>query len=48
MEKIAADDPNLIHIKAFDLPPQKKNLVLDTAGVVEIGRLLGKRFMEHN
>ena len=48
IEKIAANDPNLIHIKAFDLPPQKKKLVLDTAGVVEIGRLLGERFTTNN
>ena len=43
MEKVAAADPNLIHIKAFDLPPQKKRLVLDTAGVIALGRLLGER-----
>ena len=43
MEKVAAIDPNLIHIKAFDLPPQKKRLVLDTAGVIALGRLLGER-----
>ena len=40
---MAAVDPNLIHIKAFDLPPQKKRLVLDTAGVIALGRLLGER-----
>ncbi|MED5278188.1 MAG: sialate O-acetylesterase, partial [Verrucomicrobiota bacterium] len=43
MEKVAAADPNLIHIKAFNLPPQKKRLVLDTAGVIALGRLLGER-----
>ncbi len=43
MEKVAAADPNLIHIKAFDLPPQKKRLVLDTAGVIALGRLVGER-----
>jgi len=42
MEKVAAADQNLIHIKAFDLPPQKKRLVLDTAGVIALGRLLGE------
>ena len=46
MEKVAAADPNLIHIKAFDLPPQKKRLVLDTAGVIALGRLLGERIAE--
>ena len=43
MEKIAAADPNLIHIKAFGLPPQEKKIVLDTAAVVELGRLVGGR-----
>ena len=43
MEKVASADPNLIHIKAFELPPQKKRLVLDTAGVIALGRLLGER-----
>ena len=43
MEKVAAADPHLIYIKAFNLPPQKKRLVLDTAGVIALGRLLGER-----
>ena len=43
MEKVAAADPNLIHIKAFYLPPQKKRLVLDTAAVIALGRLLAER-----
>ena len=43
MEKVAAADPNLIYIKAFNLPTQKKRLVLDTAGVIALGRLLGER-----
>ena len=43
MEKIAAADPNLIHIKAFGLPPQEKKIVLDTEAVVELGRLVGGR-----
>ena len=43
MEKVAAADPHLIYIKAFNLPTQKKRLVLDTAGVIALGRLLGER-----
>ena len=43
MERVAAADQNLIHIKTFDLPPQKKRLVLDAAGVIALGRLLGDR-----
>jgi hypothetical protein len=46
MEKIAAADPNLIHIKAFDLPPQEKKIVLDTAAILELGRLVAGRVAE--
>jgi hypothetical protein len=42
IEKVAAADPNLIHVKAFDLPAQEKQLVLDTAGIVALGELLAK------
>ena len=40
-KKIAKIDPNLIHLKAFNLPPQKKKLVLNAAGVIQLGRLMG-------
>lgn len=42
---VAAADPNLFHIKAFDLPPQPKQLVIDTAGVVRLGELMAERFL---
>ena len=45
-EKIAAADGDLIHIKAFDLPPQQKKLVLDTAGIVRLGELIAERYLE--
>jgi len=45
LEQVAAADENLIHIKVFDLPPQEKQLVLDTAGVVELGRVIAKRYL---
>lgn len=32
------DDPNIQYIQAFDLPPQEKKLVLDAAGIVELGK----------
>ena len=38
LEKVAAADENLIHIKAFDLPKQEKKLVIDTAGIYAPGR----------
>ena len=46
LEKVAAADPYLIHVKAFDLPEQEKKLVLDTAGVVALGELLARSFLE--
>jgi hypothetical protein len=34
---LAAADPAFLHLKAFDPPPQKERLVLDTAGIVSLG-----------
>ena len=45
LEKIAAADNNLIHIKAFDLPKQEKKLVIDTAGIVRLGELIAERYV---
>ena len=39
---VAAADPHMTHLKVFDLPPQEKKLVLDTAGVVRLGELLAE------
>ena len=47
IEAVAAADPHLFHIKAFDLPPQEKKLVLDTRGVVALGEKLAERCLEH-
>jgi len=48
LEILAAADPSFIHIKAFDLPPQKEKLVIDTAGIVQLGELLAQRYLESN
>jgi hypothetical protein len=45
--ELAASDPSLFHIKAFDLPPQRENLVLDTAAIVRLGELLAQSYIEH-
>lgn len=42
---IAGADSNTFHFKAFDLPPQEKQLVLDTPGVVWLGRQLAQRYL---
>jgi hypothetical protein len=46
LEKIAAADGNLIHIKAFKLPQQKKKLVIDTAGIVRLGELIAEEYLK--
>jgi hypothetical protein len=33
-------DDDVIHLKAFELPDQEKQLVLDTAGILRLGELL--------
>jgi hypothetical protein len=45
LESIAGADEGLIHIKAFDLPPQEKQLVINTKGIVYLGELLAKSYL---
>lgn len=35
--KLASEDPHWVHIQVFELPPQPKILVLNTAGIVRLG-----------
>ena len=44
---IAAADPAFIHLKAFDLPPQREKLVITTAGIVWLGELLARSYLAH-
>ena len=44
---VAAADPAFIHLKAFNLPPQEKKLVITTEGIVQLGELLAKGYLEH-
>ena len=44
---VAAVDPAFIHLKVFDLPPQPEKLVLNTAGVIQLGASLAKGFLDH-
>ena len=44
---IADADPNLIHVKAFQLPPQAEKLVLDTQAVVELGKLMAQGYIDN-
>jgi hypothetical protein len=44
---LAAADPAFIHIKAFDLPRQEEQLVITTPGIVQLGELLARSYLEH-
>ncbi len=44
---LATTDPAFFHVKAFELPPQREKLVLDTAGIVTLGELLARNYIEH-
>ncbi len=44
---LAANDPLFIHIKAFNLPPQPEQLVITTAGIVQLGELLAQGYLMH-
>ncbi len=46
IEKLAAADANLIHLKAFDLPGREEQLVLTTPGIVALGELLAERWLD--
>ena len=44
---LAAADPALIHLKAFSGPSQEEKLVITTAGIVALGELLARGYLEH-
>ena len=46
LEKLAAADANLIHIKAFELPGRESKLVISTAGIVDLGELLADSYLK--
>jgi hypothetical protein len=43
---LAETDAHLVHIQAFDLPGREQNLVITTEGIVELGALLAKSFLD--
>lgn len=46
LEKLAAADAHLIHVKAFDLPGQEQQLVITTAGIVALGERLAGSYLQ--
>jgi hypothetical protein len=47
MAKVAATDPGFIHLKTFNLPPQEKMLVITTEGIVQLGEVIAKGYLEN-
>jgi hypothetical protein len=47
LEAIATADPAFIHLKAFNLPAQDEKLVITSAGIVQLGKLLAQCYLEH-
>jgi CubicO group peptidase (beta-lactamase class C family) len=45
LEALAQEDPNMIHIKVFDLPGQERPIVLTTPGVVALGERLANTYL---
>ena len=44
---LATDDPNFIYIKAFDLPKQDAELVITTEGIIKLGEVIARSYLEH-
>jgi hypothetical protein len=47
MAEVAAGDPNLIHLRALHLPPQEKMLVITTGGIVQLGEVMARGYLEN-
>ena len=45
LEKAMAADQHLVHLKLFDIPPQPKQLVIDSKGIVWLGEALAKKYL---
>ena len=48
MSKAAAGDPNIIHIRLTDLPPQREQLVIEADGTVWLGERLAKEYLSRH
>ena len=44
---IATADPAFIHIQAFHLSPQAEKMVMTTEGIIELGEVLAKSYIDH-
>ena len=46
LERLAAADPRLVHLKVFDLPGSESQLVITTPGIVALGERLAEACLE--
>jgi hypothetical protein len=46
LERAVAVDGHLIHIKAFNLPEQEQQLVIDARGIVWLGEIIASKYLE--
>ena len=46
LARLSDTDPNWIHIRAFGLPKQEKQLVLDESGVISLGQLMAAEYIK--
>lgn len=46
LENAFQSDSHLIHIKAFDLPPQEKKLVIDSRGMIWLGQRMAREYLD--
>ena len=44
--EIAEDDRYMMHVTHLELPPQEKQLVINTAGIIRLGEVLAEAFQE--
>lgn len=46
LSAVSQADANMIHIKAFDLPPQREQLVITTEGIVRLGEIIAEGYLK--
>ena len=45
---IATADPSFIHGRSFDLPPPPQKLVLNAEGIVQLGEVLARSYLNRD
>ena len=47
IEKIVTNDEHTFHVKAFDIFPQQKKLVISSEGIIQLGEILGEFYTQN-